>query len=102
MFCECDTIRTHNIALGEGNTGNFVERFLVIRKKQDKKSSRNRDGKVPNANWNDDKFNVNWYNADNHNPNLRARAEVSHEDPERCYGFSCMYLIQPFTILEIS
>ena len=39
--------------------------------------SRNSDGNVPNANWNDGKFYVNWYNADNSNSNLRAREEVS-------------------------
>jgi hypothetical protein len=35
---------------------------------------------VPNANWNDGKFNVNadWYNAGNRNDNLRARSEVSN------------------------
>lgn len=36
--------------------------------------SRNSDGNVPNANWNDDKFNVNWYNPTNRNPNLRPRS----------------------------
>jgi len=39
--------------------------------------SRNSDGNVPNANWNDGKFNVNWYNPDNRNSNLRARVAVS-------------------------
>ena len=39
--------------------------------------SRNQDGNVPNVNWNDDKLNVNWYNTQNMNDNLRARAEVS-------------------------
>lgn len=41
--------------------------------------SRNRDGNVPNMNWNADnrKLNVNWYNPQNANDNLRARAEVS-------------------------
>jgi len=34
---------------------------------------RNSDGNVPNVNWNDDKLNVNWYNPDNANDNLRAR-----------------------------
>jgi hypothetical protein len=39
--------------------------------------SRNSDGNVPNVNWNDDKLNVNWTNADNRDANLRARVEVS-------------------------
>jgi hypothetical protein len=39
--------------------------------------SRNSDGNVPNANWNDGKFKVNWYNPRNANSDLRARAEVS-------------------------
>lgn len=44
-----------------------------------KDGSRNSDGNVPNANWNDDKFQVNWNNADNRNDNLRSREEVSHK-----------------------
>ena len=39
--------------------------------------SRNSDGNVPNVNWNDDKLNVNWYNVDNANDNLRAREVAS-------------------------
>ena len=41
--------------------------------------SRSSDDNVPNANWNNGKFNVNvnWYNLDNRNDNLRARSEVS-------------------------
>lgn len=37
--------------------------------------SRYNDGNVPNVNWNsnNDKLNVNWYNLDNANDNLRAR-----------------------------
>ena len=35
------------------------------------------DGNIPNVNWNDDKMNVNWYNAGNSNDNLRPREEVS-------------------------
>lgn len=41
--------------------------------RQTKAGSRNSDGNVPNVNWNDDKFHVNWYNPDNSNDNLRAR-----------------------------
>ena len=44
-----------------------------------KDGSRNSDGNVPNANWNDDKFQVNWNNADNRNDNLRSREEVSRK-----------------------
>jgi len=43
--------------------------------------SRNSNGNVPNVNWNDDKLNVNWYNPDNANSNIRARAEVSAREP---------------------
>jgi len=39
--------------------------------------SRNPDGNVPNVNFNDDKVNVNYYNPDNSNENLRVRSEVS-------------------------
>ena len=42
--------------------------------------SRNSNGNVPNVNWNDDKLNVNWYNPDNANSNIRARAEVSAKE----------------------
>ena len=41
--------------------------------------SRNSDGNVPNVNWNDDKLQVNWYNSDNANDNLRVREEVSQK-----------------------
>ena len=44
-----------------------------------KDGSRYSDGDVPNANWNDGKFRVNWYNTDNRNDNLRSREEVSHQ-----------------------
>ena len=50
--------------------------------------SRNSDGNVPNANWNDGKFYVNWYNADNSNSNLRARVEVSRRKVPRGGLFS--------------
>lgn len=39
--------------------------------------SRNQNGNVPNVNWNDDKMNVNWYNPQNTNDNLRSREVVS-------------------------
>ena len=38
-----------------------------------KTGSRNSDGNVPRSNWNDDKFQLNWNNADNRNDNLRSR-----------------------------
>lgn len=44
-----------------------------------KDGSRNSDGNVPNANWNDDKFRVNWNNTDNRNDKLRSREEVSNK-----------------------
>jgi len=37
----------------------------------------NSNGNVPNVNFNDDKVNVNYYNPDKSNENLRARSEVS-------------------------
>jgi hypothetical protein len=41
--------------------------------------SRYSDGNVPNVNWNSDnrKVNVNWYNPDNADDNIRSRSEVS-------------------------
>lgn len=52
----------------------------MILKKLDKKTgSRNRNGNVPNVNWNLDnrKVYVNYYNPDNSDDNLRSRSEVS-------------------------
>ncbi len=45
--------------------------------------SRNSTGNVPNVNWNsdNDKLNVNWYNPDNRNDNIRTRAEVFEKSP---------------------
>jgi hypothetical protein len=45
--------------------------------------SHNANGNVPNVNWNSDnrKLNVNWYNPQNANDNLRSRAEVSGKAP---------------------
>ena len=66
-------------------------------------SSRNSNGNVPNVNWNgyNGKVNVNYYNPDNANGNLRARAEISvNKPPIRAYLFR--YFIQPFIILDIS
>ena len=47
-----------------------------------KTGSRNQNGNVPNCNWNSDdrKFNINWYNPDNQNDNLRSRSEVSGDE----------------------
>ncbi len=50
--------------------------------------SRNRDGNVPNANWNDDKFKVNWNYHDNRNPKLRSR-EVSRKTRSIMLLFAC-------------
>ena len=74
----------------------------MIRTKANKKDgSRNSDGNVPNANWNDSKFQVNWYNTDNRNANLRPREEVSHQ--RSLYGsFDVSELNQLFVCLEIS
>ena len=62
--------------------------------------SRYADGNVPNVYWNDDKMNVNWYNPDNANDNLRSRQKFQKE--VRYCGFSFRYFIQPLVILEIS
>ena len=43
------------------------------------RGSRNADGNVPNANWNDAKFKVNWNNADNADENLRVREKSPYE-----------------------
>jgi hypothetical protein len=53
--------------------------------------SRYDDGNVPNVNWNDSKLNVNWYNPDNCNDNLRARAEVSKKRDPNYSGISLIF-----------
>ncbi|MCX6795927.1 MAG: hypothetical protein NTW06_00315 [Candidatus Falkowbacteria bacterium] len=55
--------------------------------------SRNPNGNVPNVNWNDDKMNVNYYNPDNSNENLRARAEVSGQEAHLFGFFVCKELL---------
>lgn len=57
--------------------------------------SRNRDGNVPNVNFNPDtgKVNVDWNNPDNRNDNIRARAEVSG-DSSVSAGL-CAYIPDP-------
>lgn len=66
--------------------------------------SRNVNGNVPNANWNDNqKFYVNWYNVNNSNDNIRARQAVSPQGLfESLRVYWVRYLIQPLVILEIS
>ena len=72
------------------------------------KSSRYSDGNVPNVNRNDDgNVNVNRYNPQNRNPNLRARLEVSRQRILQQDSFSfgyylLIYEIHPFSILDIS
>ncbi len=45
--------------------------------------SRNSDGNVPKVNWNNtDKLNVNRYNPDNANDDLRCREVVSNKSPD--------------------
>ena len=65
--------------------------------------SRNSDGHVPNVNWNVDnrKLNVNWYNPDNANDNLRSRAEVSTKKEHQA-PFCVRYFCQPVAIRDIS
>ena len=74
--------------------------------KSDKLSgSRYDDGNVPNVNWNryNGKLNVNWYNPDNANDNLRAREKFPKLKRNPIYwDFFNKYFIQPFAILEIS
>jgi len=57
-----------------------------------KAGSRNSDGNVPKANWNDGKFKVNYYNPDNANDNLRARSEVS---ARILHGSLCLQELNP-------
>ena len=57
-----------------------------------KDGSRNSDGNVPNTNWNDSKFHVNWYNTDNRNANLRSREEVSRRKESFMAPFALMSL----------
>ena len=64
--------------------------------------SRDSDGNVPNVNWNDDKLNINYYNSDNANENLRARAEVSRWEALYSGFFSVRNCCQRVAILEIS
>ncbi len=49
--------------------------------------SRDSDGDVLNANWNDGKFQVNWNNPDNRNDNWRVRQEVSKKKSCLIAGF---------------
>lgn len=66
--------------------------------------SRNSDGNVPNVNWNGDnrKLHVNWYNVDNRNDNLRARAEVSGEGLSHEGSFLFVYASHPLHIFDTS
>ena len=61
------------------NSGNSNKFELPVKwiKLSNITGSRNQNGNVPNANWNYDKFNVNYCNSDNRNDNIRARSEVS-------------------------
>jgi len=63
--------------------------------------SRNPNGNVPNVNWNDDKLNVNYYNPDNSNENLRTRAEVSRQEALYSGFLSVRNCCQRVAILEI-
>lgn len=66
------------------NPDDFVKRSSVELMKVSKISgSRNSDGNVPKVYWNDaSKLNVNWYNPDNANDNLRSREVVSNKSPD--------------------
>lgn len=50
--------------------------------------SRYSDGNVPNANWNDGKLNVNRYNPDNANDNLRSREKSPKKGSPEAIGIS--------------
>jgi len=39
------------------------------------------DDNVLNGNWNDDRFNANWYNRDDANDNIRFRQIVLQKTP---------------------
>lgn len=67
--------------------------------------SRDPNGNVPNVNWNPDnaKLNVNWYNPNNRNDNLRSRPKfLAARRGKSSPQLLSRYLIQPFVILEIS
>ncbi len=71
------------------NAGGLEKDYRCIRGNQTKKTgSRYSNGNVPNVNWNDDKLNVNWYNPDNANDDLRSREEVSKQKKLRKGGAS--------------
>jgi len=67
--------------------------------------SRNRNGNVPNVNWNADnsKIHINWYNPDNvnANDNLRARQKSPTKKSRFIRDYLFKYFIHPLAILEI-
>lgn len=65
------------------NADNFIKRLSVNQMESDKETgSRYSDGNVPNVNWNDnDEMNVNRYNPDNRNDNLRSREKFQKRNP---------------------
>lgn len=74
------------LRLDGANTDNFTQKLSVNwMELGNKTGSRNRDGNVPNANWNSDsrRVYVNWYNPGNANSNLRSRSEVSAKRVEK-------------------
>ena len=64
--------------------------------------SRYSNGNVPNVNFNNDKVSVNYYNPDNYNENLRARAEVSRQEAPYSGFLFVKNWCQRVAILEIS
>gem|GEM_PF-7031891 len=69
-----------NSPLGWGQTQIILKKIIgAMDESRQKTGSRYADGNVPNVNWNpnDRKMNVNWYNPDNANDNLRSRQKFS-------------------------
>ena len=69
-------------------------------KNRQKYGSRNSDGNVPNANWNDE-FGVGWYYVGDRDDSLRPREEVSHQRGHGSGSFGVNDFIQLFISLEI-
>lgn len=63
--------------------------------------SRYADGDVPNANWNDDKFNVSNVNPDNANDNWRVREKFLPIKSRYRRLFWSKYFCQPVVIFEM-
>jgi hypothetical protein len=78
----------------QANDRNERRLSVIMMKSSNATGSRYQNGNVPNVNWNSDngKLNVNAYNPQNANDNLRARAEVSGK-PRDKRGFSNLNIL---------